>query len=86
MTYYNSNNSNFYSAPSTSGEFDGYPFLNHMSAIEESNVPATYDPFTDPWATLMQPGPVVDSTASLQASASYGKCHSNLYRRSASYA
>ena len=75
MAYYNSNNSNFYSAPSASGEFDGYSFLNQMSAIEEANSLATYDPFADPWTTFMQPEPVVDSTASFQASASYGKRH-----------
>ena len=79
MAYINSDISNFYSAPSASGEFDGYPFLNQMSAIEEANSLATYDPFADPWTMLGQPEPVVDSTTSLQASAGYGKRHSNIF-------
>ena len=74
MAYFNNtNNTNFYPAPSASGELEAHPFLSHTSAAEEDNN-QMYDTSVDQWNMIRQSGPVVGSRANLRATAGYGKC------------
>ena len=75
MAYFNnSNNTDFYSASSASGELDAYPFLNQASAIEEAGGQG-YCTCAECQSTVGRPLPMVGSPTSLRANASFGKYH-----------
>ena len=80
MAYFNNtNNADFYSTSSGSGEFDGYPFLGQTptTTIEEANG-QTHGIYADYWSTASQPGLAVDSSTNPPTTASYGKYHCSL--------
>lgn len=78
-SYNNVNNSSFYySIPSGSVEFDSYPFLGQMSATEEANKQTT-STVDGRWNTIGWHEPMVGSSSSLQATASYGEHQRNLF-------
>jgi len=73
MAYYNNtSNANFYPIPSTSGEFDVYPFLSQTPANEEANG-VTSNTFVDGWGMHRQPDYTVGSPRSLQVDTGFGK-------------
>ena len=76
MTYYDVNNSTFYSTPTVSGEFGMYPFLSQTLANEEATVRAYH--FTDGRGIAGQSGHVVGSPTGLRAEASFGQGNSSL--------
>ena len=76
MAYFNNtHNANLYPTPSTFGEPDAYPVLNHTLATEEMNE-QTYSTLTDRWSTVGQPGPMISSPTRT----SHGKYHGNTFR------
>lgn len=78
MAYFdNTDNTNFYSAPFSSGEFMGYPFLNQVSVTEETNV-QTLGTFADDWSVGGGQGCIASSSRGLGAGPSLGKCSRSL--------
>ena len=72
MAYFNNtNNAGFYPSSSFSGGLDAYPYLSQGSATEEFNHQIS-GTFTDHWN-------MVGSPISLQATASCGKYHCDLF-------
>ena len=70
MTYFNINNASFYSASSTSGEFDAYP--SQTSAIEQENLEVSETPING-WGMGSQPGYMVSEPTGLRAEANFGE-------------
>lgn len=72
----NSDNTNLYSAPSSPGEFDAYPFPSQASIIEEVN--GSLSTFTGGCSMGKKPGHVAGSQRALRAEASFGKYNRSL--------
>ena len=80
MAYFdNTNNVNFWSAPSApliSGEPYAYPYLSPTLATDnESATSQLHHVPTDGWGMVRRPGPIVGSPTSLRATASLGERH-----------
>ena len=80
MAYFNNtNNADFYSASTGSGEFDGYQFLNQTptTTTEDANG-QTHGIYADYWSTASQPGLAIGLSTSLPTTANYGNYHCSL--------
>jgi len=77
MANFSNTNANLYPTFSTSGEFDGYPFLSRTLANEGANTSTSYT-FADDWNLGGQPGRMVGPPRSLQTEAGIGECSRSL--------
>lgn len=75
MTHFNNTNDiSLYPTNSASGEFDGYPFPNQISATEEANGQG-YGTYADCWNMAGLPGPMAGSPTNPWAASTHGEYH-----------